>query len=187
MKWVCYCMEWHVSFRLICWLKSILCCLYSFFNQQSEIDTHLNVLHIDLNTNYDTATNIFDALSTMMSTYSRSSWHFTSPTGVKPDLHHALLSKNLGGGIAYVGVICSSTYGFGLSASLSGSYRSMGNSVVWDMNVVSLLVWWMKLQTFVCVFYICSQHYLCTHCLPCSSCMSLGTTSILITLIAILL
>jgi hypothetical protein len=113
--------------------------LYFFFNQQSEIDTHLNVLHIDLNTNYNTATSTSAALSTMMSTYSRSSWHFTSPTGVKPDLHHALLSKNLGGGVAYVGVICSSTYGFGLSASLSGSYRSMGNGVVWDMNVVSLL------------------------------------------------
>ena len=127
--------------------------LYFFFNQQSEIDTHLNVLHIDLNTNYNTATSTSTALSTMMSTYSRSSWHFTSPTGVKPDLHHALLSKNLGGGIAYVGVICSSTNGFGLSASLSGSYRSMGNGVVWDMNVVSLLGMMDEISNLLYAFY----------------------------------
>ena len=36
-----------------------------------------------------------------------------------------------------MGVICDSSGGFGLSASLSGDYLSMGNAVVWDMNVVS--------------------------------------------------
>jgi hypothetical protein len=45
----------------------------------------------------------------------------------------------MGGGIAYVGVICDSDYGFGLSASLSGNYVSMGNAVVWDMMVVGCL------------------------------------------------
>ena len=145
--------DWYANTNDTCW--SLL-----FFNQQSEIDTHLNVLHIDLNTNYDTAADTSAALDTMRSIYSRSSsWHFTLQTGIKPDLHHALLSKNLGGGVAYMGVICNSNYGFGLSASLSGTYRSMGNAVVWDMNVVSLLVWrQMKLQTFLCYFNFCS-HY----------------------------
>jgi hypothetical protein len=76
----------------------------------------------------------------MKTKYARSAsdgWHYTSPGGIKPDLHHALLSRNLGGGIAYMGVICDSSGGFGLSASLSGDYLSMGNAVVWDMNVVS--------------------------------------------------
>ena len=73
----------------------------------------------------------------MVARYGRTSWHYTSPSGVKPDLHHALLGKDLKGGIAYVGVICREDYGFGLSASLSGSYRSMSNAVVWDMMVVS--------------------------------------------------
>jgi len=95
----------------------------------------------------------------MRSIFSRpSSWHFTSPTGIKPDLHHALLSKSLGGGLAYVGVICNSETGFGLTADISGSYQSMGNAVVWDMSVVSLLVWyWMKAQTFM-------RFYICLHC-----------------------
>mmetsp|Transcript_28603 Transcript_28603/g.58577 ORF Transcript_28603/g.58577 Transcript_28603/m.58577 type:complete len:376 (-) Transcript_28603:116-1243(-) len=52
------------------------------------------------------------------------------------DIHHALLGKGLGGGVAYLGVLCNTAYGFGLSASLSGGYRSMDNSVVWDMMVV---------------------------------------------------
>ena len=51
------------------------------------------------------------------------------------DLHHALLGNSLGGGIAYVGVLCSQNYGFGLSASLSGTYSSMDAATVWDMKV----------------------------------------------------
>jgi hypothetical protein len=72
----------------------------------------------------------------MADTYNKtSSWHYTSPEGIQPDLHHALLSKNLGGGIAYVSTICNHDYGFGLSAGLSGSFQSMGNALVWDMYV----------------------------------------------------
>jgi hypothetical protein len=106
--------------------------------QQTEIDTHLNVLYIHLNGNYESAPNTEVALDTMVSIFGRSSsWHFTSPTGIQPDLHHALLGKSLNGGIAYVGAICNSDVGFGLSASLSGSYQSMSQAVVWDMIVVS--------------------------------------------------
>ncbi|KAL3823124.1 hypothetical protein ACHAXA_006454 [Cyclostephanos tholiformis] len=105
---------------------------------ETEIDTHLNVLHIDLNANYATATSTSDALATMRTIYSRpygGPFHYTSPEGIQPDLHHALLSKSLGGGIAYKGVLCRADYGFGLSGSLSGSYWSMSNAVVWDMMV----------------------------------------------------
>jgi hypothetical protein len=110
------------------------------FCPKTEIDTHLNVLHIDLNNNYDNAADFFVALEDMQSKYANSSsWHFTSPAGIKPDLHHALLSKNFGGGIANEGVICDSENGFGLSADLNGSYQSMDNAVAWDMMVVSFL------------------------------------------------
>ena len=106
---------------------------------QSEINTHLNVLHINLNANYAAETSTSNALNKMLFLWSRpygGSWHSTF-SGVMPDLHHALLGKNMGGGIAYVGVICRPDYGFGLSASLSGGYVSMSNAVVWDMMVVS--------------------------------------------------
>ena len=108
---------------------------------QTEIDTHLNILHIVLNANYAASTSTSAALTQMRTLYSRTAtqgWHYISPNGIKPDLHHAVLGKNLGGGIAYVSVICNSNYGFGLSASLSGGYISMGNAVVWDMMVVSI-------------------------------------------------
>ena len=103
---------------------------------ETEIDTHLNVLHIALNDIYDSTTNTGQALGIMADTYNKtSSWHYTSPEGIHPDLHHALLSKNLGGGIAYVSTICNHDYGFGLSAGLSGSFQSMDNALVWDMYV----------------------------------------------------
>ena len=121
---------------------SLLSLLFFFVHVpiiQTEIDTHLHVLHINLSTNYESAASTSAALTTMRTIFARTggNWHYTSPSGVKPDLHHALLSKNLGGGKAYLGVICDSDYGFGLSASLSGSYRSLSNAVVWDMVVVS--------------------------------------------------
>jgi len=110
---------------------------------QTEINTHLNILHIVLNANYAASTSTSAALTQMRTIYSRTAtqgWHYTSQAGIKPDLHHAVLGKNLGGGIAYVGVICRQDYGFGLSASLTGGYASMGNAVVWDMMVVSIVV-----------------------------------------------
>ncbi len=101
----------------------------------------MNVLHINLNANYANATTSSGALLTMRTIYARAygaAFHYTSQQGVQPDLHHALLSRSLGGGIAYKGVICRADYGFGLSGSLTGGYLSMSNALVWDMMVVRL-------------------------------------------------
>lgn len=104
---------------------------------ESEIDTHLSVSHIELTNYYDAATGTSDALSKMRTQYSSLGFNYDSmfPGVSGHDLHHALLGKSLGGGIAYIGVLCNTAYGFGLSASLSGGYTSMDNSVVWDMMV----------------------------------------------------
>ena len=103
---------------------------------QSEINTHLNVLHINLNRNYDSAIDYFEAIDTMMAIYSRTSWHYTSPLGINPDLHHALLGRELGGGAAYPGKICDPGWGFGVSGGVKGSFVSLDNGAVWDMMVV---------------------------------------------------
>jgi hypothetical protein len=80
------------------------------------------------------------ALESMRARYgSTVGWHYTSPSGIKPNLHHALLGKNMGGGIAYLGAICRSDYGFGVSTGIVGNFVSLGNAVVWDMVVVSSL------------------------------------------------
>ena len=60
---------------------------------ETEIDTHIHVLHVELNTNYDTSTDTLTALNRMTTRFGREGWHYTSSTGIKPDLHHALLSR----------------------------------------------------------------------------------------------
>ncbi|KAL7464829.1 hypothetical protein ACHAXS_005152 [Conticribra weissflogii] len=108
---------------------------------ETEIDTHLSVSHIQLTNYYDSYSSTSSALSQMRTEYSSLGFDysakFSGETGQFSghDLHHALLGRDMGGGIAYVGVLCNSFYGFGLSASLSGGYTKMDNSVVWDMMV----------------------------------------------------
>ena len=99
---------------------------------EKEIDTHLHVVHVQKTNRYDTAKSTTDALSIMRSTFAGSEWHSENV-----DLHHALLAKDLGGGIAYVGALCNSDYGFGLSANLAGTFNGLGASTVWDLTVVA--------------------------------------------------
>ena len=82
------------------------------------------------------ATNAGNVLNTMRARYARTSWHYTSPSGIQPDLHHGLLGKELGGGVAYGGVICNPSWGFGVSGGLMGTNVSMGNAALWDMIMV---------------------------------------------------
>ena len=100
--------------------------------QQAEIDTHLNILHVAVNSNYDSFTDTLTALNRVKAIYGRSSWHFPNA-----DLHHALLGRNMGGGIAWMGVLCNPSFGFGLSLDMQGNYSQMGNAVVFDFVVVS--------------------------------------------------
>ena len=95
---------------------------------EPEIHTHLNVAAIAFTNLYDGAAGTSNALTTMRNS-------FSGFGHTDADLHHALLGNSLGGGIAYVGVLCSQNYGFGLSASLSGTYSSMDAATVWDMKV----------------------------------------------------
>ncbi len=61
----------------------------------------------------------------------------TNMGSVDRTLAHMLSGKSLGGGIAYVGVLCNNTYGYGLSASLGGNFDINNPSVIWDIVVVS--------------------------------------------------
>jgi len=67
-------------------------------------------------------------------------WHYTSPTGAVPDLHHALLGNQLGGGIAMdLNTVCDPGYGYGLTAELGGDFVSMSSAIAWDMVGVSIM------------------------------------------------
>ena len=76
---------------------------------QYESATRLNVKHIDLNDNYISADDAFGALDIMRDKYGGPEWHHE---GI--DLHHAILGNQMGGGVAYIGALCSSRYGFGI-------------------------------------------------------------------------
>ncbi|KAL7502085.1 hypothetical protein ACHAXN_000168, partial [Cyclotella atomus] len=96
---------------------------------ESEIDTHLHVNTIKLSNLYDSATGTKDALTLMKDKYGGSNWH---TQGV--DLQHALLGRELGGGIAYIGTLCNSHYGFGLTSGIFGDFNSLDQRVVWDLK-----------------------------------------------------
>jgi hypothetical protein len=44
-------------------------------------------------------------MDNMVLMYAGLSWHYISPSGINSDLQHALLWKDLGGGLAYGGVL----------------------------------------------------------------------------------
>ena len=96
---------------------------------ESEIDTHLHVHSIKLSTLYDTSSGTHDALTTMRNAYGGNGWHHPDV-----DLQHALLGRELGGGIAYIGSLCNPNYGFGLSSGLTGDFTSLDQRVVWDLK-----------------------------------------------------
>ena len=58
------------------------------------------------------------------------------------DLAHFVSGANLGGGVAYVGVLCSQVFGFGVSANLTGSidwgtFDGSSGPLTWDFVVVA--------------------------------------------------
>jgi len=61
----------------------------------------------------------------------------TNRKSVKRAIAHFLSGRNLGGGIAYLGVLCDASYGYGYSASLQGDFQISNPQPVWDIVVVS--------------------------------------------------
>ena len=96
---------------------------------ESEIDTHFHVHTIKLSNLYDSSTSTRDALNRMQENYGGTSWHTDDI-----DLHYALLGLELGGGIAYVGTVCDSDYGFGLASGIDGKFTNLDQRVVWDLK-----------------------------------------------------
>ena len=62
---------------------------------EHEIDTHLHVVEIRATTIYDYSIKAIDAIGVMTDVYGSGTWH---TPGI--DLHHAMLGRNVGGGIA---------------------------------------------------------------------------------------
>eukprot|EP00804_Cyclotella_cryptica_P018048 CCRYP_008333-RD/>CCRYP_008333-RD protein AED:0.09 eAED:0.09 QI:172/1/1/1/0.70/0.72/25/1395/1365 len=102
---------------------------------EQEIDTHLNVLHIAKTNIYDGAANASHALDIMKGTYEGDTWHYTDPnTGEKPDVHHAILFREAIVGIAFVGSLCNSKFGYGVTGGMKGMLSDIDGAMFWDLD-----------------------------------------------------
>lgn len=94
----------------------------------------VHVAHIALTNLYKNADNTTEILDTMKDTYGANEWHYKEGEGI--DLHHAVLGQDWNGGIAFVGRLCNSNWGFAVSTRIEGNYK-LGAVVMWDLFVFS--------------------------------------------------
>ena len=137
---------------------------------EKEVDTHLHVLDITLTNRYDAITNTGDALTVLKTAYETDNW---TPGAA---LHHALIGRNLGGGIAYVGAVCNQGFGFGVSGSLSGTSYGGGckSTTVHTRDCENFLSFQTNLFS---LFHISTLQTKLSG-ISLFSCMKLGTTSV---------
>jgi len=96
----------------------------------------VHVQAITLSYAYDAAATSAQALTIMSNRFASENWHYTTGGGV--DLHHALLGRDLGGGMAYGGdypVICEPWWGYGVSGGIAGTAADLNGEIFWDIFV----------------------------------------------------
>jgi hypothetical protein len=104
---------------------------------QNEIATDLLVEYVSLWTEGPELDpwSVTSGTSTALSEY-RTYWA-ANRDDVPRSIGHMLSGKRLGGGIAYIGTLCDSDFGYGLSASLNANFDLSNPSSVWDIYVVT--------------------------------------------------
>jgi hypothetical protein len=107
---------------------------YSSSIYAAQVDTSLAVGYVSL---WTTPADPWSAgsTSTMLAQF-RSYW-ISNHSDVVRTVAHFLGGRSLGGGIAYIGALCSNSIGYGLSMDLDGNFDIGSPSVVWDIVVVS--------------------------------------------------
>jgi hypothetical protein len=128
---------------------------------EKEIRTHLTIQTLKIYTTasdpYRLATDSQNALNIMMSKYAGDD-NFGEGDGAI-DIHHAFLGKNLGGGIAYLGVLCNKLYGFGLVSLMAGDFINDPNvqgTVRWIRDLLCRDEWHARKKSEHCIssFYL---------------------------------
>jgi hypothetical protein len=130
---------------------------------EKEIHTHLTIQHLQIYSTtaldpYSGASNSQNALNIMRSNYAGD--NFGEGDG-EIDIHHAFLGKNLGGGIAYLGVLCDKSYGFGLVSVMAGDFitsndPSVQGTVRWIRDLLCRDDWHARKKSEHCIssFYL---------------------------------
>ncbi|HBG94235.1 MAG TPA: hypothetical protein DDY14_02695 [Chromatiaceae bacterium] len=104
---------------------------------QQEVNTQLQIGYSRLWTNGATADPWNATSGTPAALGELRSYWLQNMTGVDRATVHMLSGKRLGGGIAYVGVLCNSEFGFGLTANISGDFDIDNPQVLWDVVAVA--------------------------------------------------
>jgi len=105
----------------------------------SEVDARLNVVRVEETAMFDKvkegAGAIRTALSEMRKEYEGKFGPDTADGEV--DLVHALLGKDVGGGMAFIDTVCDSTWGVGLSSGLRGRVDKLDDDAMNDAFMVA--------------------------------------------------
>jgi len=108
----------------------------------TDVQTHLVIAYLGIHTGsndgwdaQDSGGNSGDVLAEF-----RAAWMGNIPN--QANLAHFLSGANLGGGVAYVNVLCNSSFGFGVSGNLSGNivwttWTGQPGNFTWDFVVVA--------------------------------------------------
>lgn len=124
---------------------------YSSTIYAAEINTTLVVQSVSL---WTTAADPWTQTSTLCGLMEFGRYWNLNRTGVSRTIAHFLSGKNLGGGIAWIGVLCSNGFsasascpgvptdaawggGYGFTASISGTFNINNPTVMWDIMAVS--------------------------------------------------
>ena len=102
---------------------------------ERETQTRLTLGEINLWTN--AATDPWTFTDTEFGLYDFQDYWIANKSSVSRTTAHFLSGKNLGGGIAYLGVLCNNDYGYGLSASIRGDFSLANPQPIWDIIVVT--------------------------------------------------
>jgi hypothetical protein len=101
---------------------------------ESEVNTSLRVSYLKL---WTTSADpwIQTSCGSVLSEF-RSYW-IQNNSSISRTTTHMLSGKATGCGISYIGALCNSSYGYGVSGNLTGSFNILNPGVVWDILVVS--------------------------------------------------
>ena len=103
---------------------------------ENEVDAHLNILSINEQTFYDTLTTTKEALRAQR-LHPRPEYDKGGSRHKQMVLHHALLGRWLGGGIAFINSICEKNWGFGVTSDISGNLNDINELVLFDFFILT--------------------------------------------------
>lgn len=104
---------------------------------ENELDAHLNVVRVQETTILDGVTSLRDALRTMRTFYSGQPNNIDEYDEYTVNLRHALLGRDIGGGIAFIDTVCDSQWSVGLSSGLEGKIEDLDEDALYDVFMFS--------------------------------------------------